>query len=158
MHFGTEEEQRVLGMLPVEQAQAAFLHAQTLDEASRVMLNRTLSYGTVWERQGALKNLLKAETKMGRLMAAWFANEGEYPALHKDALDDALDLINYVAFFIQCARAGNITGDASLNAQRDRELASLIQRVRGWADAATHPGEHEDLHKIADQLDNWRTT
>src|SRR5262245_28570301 len=110
MHFNTEDEQRVLLMLPPEDAQAAVEHAQTLDEAATLMLHRTLSYSTVWRRFGAISNLLNAARKIGRLMELWYEGQDSFdvvgddgkvinriPVLHKDGLDDAFDAINYLA-------------------------------------------------------------
>ena len=170
MHFNTEDDQRVLGLMPPEHAQAAFLHAQTLDEAATLMLRRTLSYGLVWQRQGALKNLLKAETKMGRLMEMWWHGQdsvelvgddgktvSRIPALHKDSLDDAWDCINYLVFFIQCARAGNIDGDEHVAGLMQQERERLIDRIRevaGTLWSSSLPDLEVELHKIADVMES----
>jgi hypothetical protein len=154
MHYHTEEEQRALLLLDPEHAQAAVKHAQTLDEAASVMLHRTASYGLVWRRFGALSNLLNAARKVERLMEAWWHGNGE-PALHKDALDDAFDAINYLSFFVQCAREGNITGEASLVSSLDRERAQIVSRLRSLAASMTVEGDAtvEELCKIADILE-----
>lgn len=170
MHFNTDEEQRVLLMLEPEHAQAAVEHAQTLDEAATLMLNRTLSYGTVWRRFGAMANLLNAARKVERLMEMWWDTINEdvdivgddgkivhLPALHKDGLDDAFDAINYLAFFIQNARQGNITGERSLISSLDRERAEMVSRLRSLADDGLGVPECDanrvELHKIADLIE-----
>ena len=169
MHFNTDEEQRVLLMLEPEHAQAAVEHAQTLDEASTLMLNRTVSYGVVWRRFGALSNLLNAARKVERLMESWWDEVGEsfdivgddgkrvtrLPALHKDNLDDAFDAINYLAFFIQCARNANITGEPSLISSIDRERAEMVDRLRSLASdpELNMQGMEEELNKIADIME-----
>jgi hypothetical protein len=82
---------------------------QTYDQRSRV-------YGQAWQQYGALANLLQVARKADRLMAVWWTEEEEYvgkgkaSAMHKDALDDALDLLNYCVFFMRLARAGDLTG------------------------------------------------
>ena len=84
-----------------------------MERAVRLMAERTTAYGLVWKQYGALSNLLSAARKIDRLMNIWwFATEDQPPALHKDALDDAMDAINYLGFFIQNAREGNILGTA----------------------------------------------
>ena len=86
---------------------------------------------------------------------AWWEADGDYPALHKDALDDAFDLINYVTFFVQCARDGNISGDELLHAARDRELAEIVAKLRALGNLN---GPGEELHKIADILEQRSNT
>jgi hypothetical protein len=154
MHFHTEDDQRALLMLPPEQAQAAVEHAQTLDEAASVMLHRTSSYGLVWRRFGAISNLLNAGRKVGRLMEAWYEGTTVAPVLHKDGLDDAFDAINYLGFFIQNARHGNMTGDRNLFDQLDKDRNLLARRIRLCAGASTDPDVHTELHKIADILES----
>lgn len=152
MHFNTDEEQRALLMLEPEMAQAAVEHAQTLDEAATLMLHRTASYGVVWRRFGAMSNLLNAARKVGRLMEVWYQSSDveRLPVLHKDGLDDAWDAINYLAFFIQCARQGNITGDLTLFSALDDERERLARRIRLVADGQL---DTEELYKIADILE-----
>lgn len=75
---------------------------------------RNRTYRNIWETYGALSNLLRAATKVDREMEIWWHSTGNgvagNPLLHKEALDDAFDAINYLTFFIRCVRAGNITG------------------------------------------------
>lgn len=70
---------------------------------------RSRTYGRAWRRHGALGNLLKVDIKNSRLMEAFWFNEGEPE--HKDAADDALDMINYAAFFYGCKEEGNERGE-----------------------------------------------
>lgn len=111
MHFTSRDDQEALLHLPADQARAAVEHAQGLQDAASVMLHRTASYGLAWQRYGALANLLNAARKVERLMTSWWDQGGGRPALHKDALDDAVDAINYLQFFITCAMTGNLTGE-----------------------------------------------
>lgn len=149
MRFASSDDQRDLLMLPPEHAQAAVEHAQTLEEAAKVMLGRTASYGLVWRQYGALSNLLNAARKIERLMEAWWHGNGEAPALHKDNLDDAIDAINYLAFFIQCARAGNLTGHPSQYGFHQ----TIADELRTIADTADRPGMMGQLRELADRLE-----
>lgn len=82
-------------------------------EALEIYDSRTSAYGQVWKQYGALSNLLSVARKTDRLMEYWWHDQDmvEVPLLHKDSLDDAIDLINYTIFFIRNARVANITGD-----------------------------------------------
>lgn len=137
MHFTSKADQAGLMTLPPEHAQACVEHAQTLDEAASVMLGRTASYGLVWRRYGALSNLLNAARKVERLMESWWHGEG-VPALHKDNLDDAVDAINYLAFFIQCARAGNLTGDETRLPECEDGLHRVVMESPHCVDCGQH--------------------
>ena len=111
MHFSSSSDRAMLRSLPPGQSRAAVEHAQGLQDAASLMLHRTASYGLAWQRYGALSNLVNAARKVERLMGVWWdQNNGELPELHKDALDDAVDAINYLQFFITLAREGDITG------------------------------------------------
>jgi hypothetical protein len=94
---------------PEEHVDAAAEHASIGDEALAIMVDRTSSYGLVWQQYGALNNLVRAATKVDRLMETWWFHD-DPSLIHKDALDDAFDAMNYLNFFIANARAGNITG------------------------------------------------
>lgn len=94
---------------PEEVVQAAVEHAQVLKEALDVMVQRSASYGAIWRQYGALNNLVRAATKVDRAMEVWWRNGGP-TEMHKDVLDDPMDAINYLAFFIALARSLDITG------------------------------------------------
>lgn len=78
--------------------------------ALKLFDDRNRTYRNIWETYGALSNLLRAATKVDREMEIWWHQGLENPLLHKEALDDAFDAINYLVFFIRCVRSGNITG------------------------------------------------
>lgn len=84
---------------------------RVLTECVRLYDSRGRSYGQVWKQYGALASLLNAARKVDRLMAIWW-HSTRGAALHKDALDDAYDCINYMTFFMRLAIRGNITGTA----------------------------------------------
>lgn len=87
-------------------------HLQTLVQAMDLYVERSESYGQVWKQYGALANLLNTTRKCDRLMESWwFMEDDQSPAMHKESLDDAVDIINYDSFFIRCARDGNIVGE-----------------------------------------------
>lgn len=105
---------QAIGALPSDESRNYARHARVLHEALDVVLHRSGSYGSVWQQYGALANLLQAARKVDRLMALWWHDRpvvGEEIALGKDALDDAMDAINYLAFFITMARDGSIIGE-----------------------------------------------
>lgn len=80
--------------------------------ALKIYSDRGKIYGDTWTTYGALNNLLRAATKVDRSMEIWWHDQSENnnPLMHKDNLDDAIDAVNYLVFFIRCVRAGNITG------------------------------------------------
>jgi hypothetical protein len=88
-------------------------------EALKLYNDRTVAYGQIWQQYGAMSNLLNVARKTDRLLNIWWTGDEEEldpdtgkpkPLLHKDNLDDAIDLLNYTAFFIRNARAANIHG------------------------------------------------
>lgn len=80
--------------------------------ALKIFDERDKVYGDTWTTYGGLNNLLRAATKVDRSMEIWWhdSSHNGNPLMHKDNLDDAIDAINYLAFFIRCVRSGNITG------------------------------------------------
>lgn len=95
----------------VEQDDETRHYFETMAQAMILFAERGKAYGSSWNRHGALGNLLKLDIKNTRLMNAyWFADEGAAPPEHKDAADDALDAINYAAFFYTCQERGNMRG------------------------------------------------
>lgn len=102
-------EKEVFAEYGVHFNDTTYEHFQVLMEALRLHSDRSLSYGNVWRKYGALANLLNAARKADRLMHSWWHGSG-VPALHKSNLDDAFDMINYITFFIRDAKKGNITG------------------------------------------------
>lgn len=75
--------------------------AIALEQALIVHWQRSRSYGTVWKKWGALSPLLSAAKKMDRLMECfWFRRDG-HSVPGKPDIDDAVDLINYAAFFMR---------------------------------------------------------
>ena len=101
----------VFDLYDLEYTKSNAEHFHVLMECLCVHEGRTKAYGTVWKRYGALSNLLSAARKVDRLMEIWWRKGGSPQMLHKDALDDALDGINYLVFMIRNARNGNLTGD-----------------------------------------------
>lgn len=86
-------------------------HLDVLLRCMDTYVERTESYGQVWKQYGAMSNLLNAARKVDRLMESWwFQPDGAAPAMHKDNLDDALDGIGYLTFFMRNAEIMNLTG------------------------------------------------
>ncbi len=86
-------------------------HFEVFQRCMEVYDERREAYNDVWKNYGALSNLLQAARKVDRLMEIFWFNEGDIPALHKDVIDDALDGINYLTFFVRNATSGNIVGE-----------------------------------------------
>ncbi len=79
---------------------------RALMKSYEIYLQRNAKYSDVWKNYGALNNLVRGATKVDRLMEVWWHGDG---TLHKDALDDAYDAINFLAFFIAQATNGELT-------------------------------------------------
>lgn len=106
----------VLDDVGVEPNPENIAHLMVFMEALRVYDQRSRSYGMVWQQYGALSNLINASRKVDRLMAVWWSGakqiigRGQLPAIHKDYVDDAVDALNYLAFFLRNVRNHNFTG------------------------------------------------
>ena len=96
-----------MDIMPTEEA---LEHLEVLMEVMALYESRTEAYGQIWKQYGALSNLLSAARKTDRAMETWWHNPGAAPLMHKDSLDDALDTVNYLIFFIRNARVMNLTG------------------------------------------------
>ncbi len=76
-------------------------------KALQVYDGRSESYGQVWKQYGPLSPLLSAARKVDRLMSIWWHKSEEHvgkaakEVRHKDAMDDAIDAINYLVFFLR---------------------------------------------------------
>jgi hypothetical protein len=104
-----EEVLAAFGVEPTTEVQDQLLVFLT---ALKIFDERDKVYGDTWTTYGGLNNLLRAATKVDRSMEVWWhdSSHNGNPLMHKDNLDDAIDAINYLAFFIRCVRSGNITG------------------------------------------------
>jgi hypothetical protein len=91
-------------------------HEAVLKKCMALYEQRTEAYGQAWKNYGAVANLINAARKTDRTMETWYHGlmNGELPSLHKDALDDAYDAINYFVFFIRCITEANFTGSIPL--------------------------------------------
>lgn len=105
-------------------------------KAMETYLERTKAYGDVWRNYGAASNLLSAARKVDRLMKTWWDDlmQGKVPSIHKDALDDAVDAINYLAFFIRNVEAGNLSGTRPPLPSQHSHASSPVLGLRRWPD------------------------
>lgn len=122
----------VLGAFDIETTPYNVAHFSVLMEALKLYDQRTQAYGQAWEQYGAMSNLLKVASKTDRMMAVWWTGEDEIglphdEGFHKDSLDDALDGINYTAFFIRNARRRNIYGSQPTRPQIPQMLRRTIE-------------------------------
>lgn len=111
--LGNEELNDVLDLMGVDLTDDNREHLDVLLECFDLYTARSENYGQVWKNYGALNNLVRSASKVDRLMETWWHGrppESAHPAMHKDSLDDALDAVSYLTFFIRSARAGNLTG------------------------------------------------
>lgn len=106
-------------------------------EALSVYEQRSAIYGDVWQRYGALNNLVRAATKIDRLMAIWYHTDHK-PTASTGTLDDAIDALNYLVFFIRLAREGNVTGQPLIGrimCQRcGTKLGTVLTALEGGED------------------------
>lgn len=99
-----------LVQMGIEPTPALCEQLQVFVTALKICDQRTDAYGELWRQYGARSNLLSVARKTDRLMASGWFNTDKNPLTHKDALDDAYDLLNYTAFFIRNALEGNLDG------------------------------------------------
>lgn len=85
---------------------------------------RTEAYGQVWKQYGGVANLLSAARKVDRLMSIFW--NGKEPEMHKDALDDAEDGINYLVFFMRLAAKDNLVGQAPQRPADGKLISELV--------------------------------
>lgn len=123
--------------------------AAVFGKCLEIFESRTSAYGEVWKQYGALSNLLSAARKIDRLMEMWWRGDGSVPAIHKDALDDAIDAMNYLAFFVRNATEGNLTGSVPVRPEHPTESAPCLRLVdeaySGQTDSHKCPQCHRSL-------------
>jgi hypothetical protein len=88
-------------------------------EVFKLYVQRSEQHGQTWKELGALNNLARLVTKTNRLkhqfwdkhevLRAEFPEAVEVEGSPTEDLDDALDAINYLVFFIRQARLGQWT-------------------------------------------------
>lgn len=91
--------------------ESALEQQKIFDEALDVFIERNGNYRDTWKQYGALSQLVRGAQKVDRLMAVWWHAENP-DALKPAAIDDAIDAINHLVFFIRCARDANFYGEA----------------------------------------------
>ncbi len=103
-------------------------HFMVLMKCLQVYASRESAYGGVWKQYGPLSNLLSAARKVDRLMSIFWHRGDQYvggsarAVEHKDALDDGIDGINYLAFFMRLKTPrGTITGNEPIRPEQSEE-------------------------------------
>ena len=117
-------------------------------KALQVYDQRDKVYGSVWKQYGSLSPLLSAARKVDRLMSIWWHKseaifgKAAKDVTHKDALDDAVDAINYLVFFLRL-KDSSLTGKEPLRplieelaerADKDRARAESIHAIDNFGD------------------------
>jgi len=99
----------MLDALSIEQTDTNFHQARVLATALALFAERNAITPDAWTAAGFLGNLLTANGKVGRLMSNLWYQVGEDGRKEKP-IDNALDAITYMAFFIRSFEAGNERG------------------------------------------------
>lgn len=81
-------------------------HANVLQQALDIYVERNKDRGDAWKDAGWIGQLIEARKKLDRLWAIWRTDR---TPSEKD-IDEALDLINAVVFFVRCAEDNNKRG------------------------------------------------
>lgn len=115
-------------------------HQDVLNECLQVFIDRNRKYNDTWKTYGAKAQLVRAAQKVDRMMEVWWhENEGDYSALEADVLDDAIDAINHLVFFIRCAREANFTGAAPERVELRNGSGEVVRVITSHA--------HEDPYR-----------
>lgn len=77
-------------------------------DCMQLFQERNAKYGDLWKEYGWRGNLLHVQSKAARVRKVWW--DSKDPFGHNADIDDALDLINYAAFFIRNVEADNELG------------------------------------------------
>lgn len=87
--------------------------ASVYDAAFQVFQERNAKYLGLWRKHGAADSLHHARHKLARLDRLLQTAVRDQVPLSGADLDDALDEINYITFFIRNCQEGNFLGDTS---------------------------------------------
>ncbi len=82
--------------------QQAVVMFQALD----IFVEREQVRGGLWKKMGTHDSAYQLKSKTMRLMAMLSSGLEKKPELTDEAVDDALDAVNYAVFFIRNLRAG----------------------------------------------------
>lgn len=147
-------------------------HMQELARIFDVYVERNGKYKGVWRQYGALANLVRAAQKVDRLMSVWWhevqpeCNRPEHQDGHhgpdcfleatrvpldSEDLDDALDAINHLLFFVRCAREGNLFGTPPERpGDRWSEDMAVKHSARGAFSTLPQPYDNPEKLRLVD--------
>ena len=100
----------MLDALELEQTGTNLEQAKVLATALALFAERNTITPDAWRSAGYLGNLLNASGKVGRLMANLWYKTGENGRTEKP-IDNALDGITYLSFFVRMYEIGNERGN-----------------------------------------------
>lgn len=118
------------------------------DDALLIFKDRNEKYRDTWKQYGALANLVRSAQKVDRLMAVWWFEDAESrPPLTKEDLDDAYDVINHMAFFIRCVKAGDLLGEISVRPREEITPDDVVGRDKtiGQDDCPARPDGNDHV-------------
>jgi hypothetical protein len=122
--------------------------ADVFGRCTEIFRERNDRYHDTWKQYGALANLARSAQKVDRLMAVWWhETDTTLAPLDPAMLDDAYDAINHLAFFIRCARIGNLTGEAPKRPEPGEEKLRLVSdnELPGMWERADTEGGSTDI-------------
>lgn len=95
--------------IPEEHIDSVIMQSAHFFRAIAIFASREDRYRNGWQARGWKGNMADISRKADRMKSMFW--KGDYdPSSGGDVLDDAYDLLNYVAFFLRNAGAGNKFG------------------------------------------------
>lgn len=98
--------EKVLGELGLGIDDSSIEQMMVFLEAMCIFQERNANYRDAWKEQGWRGNLMDLRRKVMRLWNQWW-----HPRGTRGYLDNAVDLLNFTAFFLRNARAENEEGN-----------------------------------------------
>ena len=104
------EAEQVLQVIGVPVTNGNVEQMAVMLEAYHKYLERNAVYENLWQDYGWMDTLTHVRSKAMRIVRKFWRDETAPKATAALHLDDALDLVNYVVFFIRNVREGNRWG------------------------------------------------
>lgn len=123
-------------------------HGEMLARILGTYVDRNGKYKGAWKQYGALSQLVRAANKIDRLMAVWWfepdpeaMDQAQRVPMDPADLDDAIDCINHLLFFLRNAQSGNLFGNppSRPDLEGDDEECLVVKRGDGEVVRQLHP-------------------